>query len=198
MSKFLSLISISLLFVISFSVFIYAQDVSKETANKLNFKGLTFQPGYRIQTRYAYDFQSKINDIMLRRVRLKAKGNAFGIAKFYVEVKIDNTAQEGKTPKAKAESVFLDFKLHPALNLRIGLYDVPFTRSLLTSDSKLLFMNRSIITNKLAKFGLVDNTEGILLFGRPFGGFIEYSFGIFDNEVFETSGSHSSDWKSVV
>jgi len=194
MSKIKSLTYVLLLFVIFFSGLIYAQDKPKDNANKLNFKGLTFQPGYRIQTRYTYDFQSNIHDIMLRRVRLKGKGDAFGIAKYYVEIKIDNVAQEGKTPKAKAESVFLDFKLRPALNIRIGQYDVPFTRSLLTSDSKLLFMNRSIITNKLAKFGLVDNTQGLLIFGRPHNGRFEYSFGIFDNEVFEKSGSQSSKW----
>jgi len=174
----------------------YAQENNSadKQSEKLIFKGLTFQPGYRIQTRYAYYESSSTNDIMIRRVRFKAKGDAFGIAKYYVEMKIDNSAQEGKTPKAKIETVYLDFKLHENIYLKVGIYDVPFTRSLLTSDSKVLFMDRSIVTNKLAKLGLVDNTQGLLFHGRPMDGHLEYSFGVFDNEVFELANGQTSKW----
>ncbi len=170
---------------------VFSQEKNSE---ELSFKGLTFQPGYRIQTRYAYYESSNTNDIMIRRVRLKANGDVFGMAKYYVELKIDNTAQEGKTPKAKIEAAYLDFKLYEDVYLKVGQYDVPFTRSLLTSDSKLLIMDRSIVTDKLANLGLVDNTQGLLFYGRPMGGHLEYSLGVFDNEVFELANGQTSKW----
>lgn len=180
------------------NVFSQVSQQKSNTAVKLEFKGITFQPGYRIQTRYAYYESTHTNDIMVRRVRLKAKGNAFGIANYFVEIKFDNNGQVGKTPKPIVENAWLEFKLHKNVYMRVGRYDVPFTRSLLTSDSKLMLMNRSIVTGKLAKLGLVDNTEGVLLHGRPLNGHLEYSFGIFNNEVFEKANGQTAKWSKLL
>jgi len=148
--------------------------------------GLTFQPGIRVQPRYIYDEGTNNNDMMIRRTRLKAKGDAYEMVKYYLEWKIDNVGQEGKTATAKVESAFIDIPYNPSLNMRVGLYDAPFSRDALTSDSKLLLMDRSMIYDEITKVGLTDNTYGLLLYGRPYGGSVEYSFGLFDNDTYDS------------
>jgi phosphate-selective porin len=150
---------------------------------------ITFTPGLRLQSRYTYDDENGNHDIFIRRTRLKAKGEAFDVARYYAEIKIDSVGRFEKDPKAQVENAWLDFTVMPELALRVGLYDVPFSRNALTSDSKQLLMDRSLIKGALADLGLADNTIGVLGHGRPFGGHFEYSVGIFDNEKFEKSGT---------
>ncbi len=158
---------------------------------------ITFKPGLRLQTRYLYDTENNNNDIFIRRFRLKGSGDAFGLAKYGAELKIYNTGRFDKDPKAKVENAWLDFTVCPELVfLHVGLYDLPFSRNALTSDSKLLLMDRTLIKDALTDLGLADNTIGLLIHGRPCGGQFEYAVGIFDNEKFEkigTSGTKESD-----
>jgi phosphate-selective porin OprO and OprP len=156
---------------------------------------ITFTPGFRVQGRYSYDDASDNHDFFLRRFRLKAKGEAFGLAKYYGEIRFDNTRRFGTDQTIEVESAWVDFPVLPQLYLLAGQYDVPFSRDLLTSDSKLLLMDRSLITDELSRFGLVDNTIGVWAHGRPWGGHFEYALGVFDNRVFElgASGSRESD-----
>ncbi len=146
-------------------------------------EGITFKPGFRIQPRYSYD--NGANDMMMRRTRLKAEGDAFGKVKYKFEWKLDNVGQEGKTANVIAETVFIAYLFNPALNISVGLYDAPFSRDALTSDSKLLLMDYSLIYDKLKEFGITDNTYGLLLYGRPYEGFMEYSIGVFDSNIFD-------------
>ncbi len=67
----------------------------------------------------------------------------------------------------------------------MGLYDAPFSRSALTSDSKLLFMDRSLVKGALTNLGFADNTVGLMLHGRPQKGRFEYMIGVFDDVRFE-------------
>jgi len=150
---------------------------------------ITFTPGFRVQGRYSYDNANDNNDFFLRRFRLKAKGEAFNLAKYYGEIRFDNTRRFGTDQTVEVESAWLDFPVLPYLALMVGQYDVPFSRNLLTSDSKLLLMDRSLITDALSSLGLVDNTIGLWAHGRPFGGHFEYAVGIFDNRVFELGGT---------
>ncbi|MGQ0656977.1 MAG: porin [Chromatiales bacterium] len=156
---------------------------------------LTFTPGFRVQGRYSYDAATDNNDFFLRRFRLKAKGDAFGLAKYYGEIRFDNTRRFGADQTVEVESAWVDFPVLPQLFLMAGQYDVPFSRDLLTSDSKLLLMDRSLITDQLSSLGLVDNTIGLWAHGRPFGGHFEYAVGVFDNRVFElgATGTRQSD-----
>ncbi|NUQ66034.1 MAG: hypothetical protein HUU20_26535, partial [Pirellulales bacterium] len=66
----------------------------------------------------------------------------------------------------------------------------------LTSDSKLLVMDRSLIKEALTALGMADNTIGLLLHDRPLEGHFEYAVGIFDSVAFEkvgTTGTRQSD-----
>lgn len=151
---------------------------------------ITFKPGLRIQTRYRYDDAIRNNDFFIRRFRLKASGMVFDLAKYGAELKIDNVRRHGKDPKAEVENAWVDFPVcDEFVYIRVGLYDLPFSRNALTSDSKLLFMDRTLIKFALTDFGLADNTIGILMHGRPYQGLLEYAFGIFDNDKFEKIGS---------
>ncbi len=151
---------------------------------------ITWKPGLRIQARYTYDQATHNNDFFIPRVRFKCGGDAFGLARYYAELKIDNTGRYEDDPRARIENAWLDFPLWcERTYLRVGLYDLPFSRDALTSDAKLLFIDRSLIKDELTRLGLADNTIGIMLHGRPLKGRFEYYVGIFDNEVFEKIGS---------
>jgi hypothetical protein len=152
---------------------------------------ITFTPGLRVQVREAYDNQENNNDFFIARTRLKGSGNVFGIADYGAEVKIDNVGRfaGASTPPAQVENAWLQFPIKPAFAIRVGLYDVAFSRNALTSDSKLLLMDRSLIKDALTAIGFADNTVGVLAHGRPAGGRFEYAAGIYDNLQFEASGS---------
>jgi len=149
---------------------------------------ITFIPGLRIQTRYEYNNVDKNNDFFVRRLRLKGKGNLFNLASYAFEVKIDNAGRFNRIPNAQVENAWINFPVISDLEIRIGLYDMVFSRNALTSDSKLLLMDRSLIKGALTVLGITDNTVGILVHGRPLGGHLSYGFGIFDNLGFEIAG----------
>jgi hypothetical protein len=150
---------------------------------------ITFTPGLRVQVREAYDNQDNNNDFFIARTRIKGKGNVFGIADYGLEVKIDNVGRFAREAVAQVENAWLEFPIKRALSLRAGLFDAAFSRNALTSDSKLLLMDRSLVKDALTAIGFADNTVGLLAHGRPAGGHVEYSAGVFDNLSFEASGT---------
>lgn len=157
---------------------------------------ITFKPGLRLQTRYEYNAETNNNDISIARFRLKAGGEVYEIANYYLEMKIDGTGRSGSSPTAAVENGWIDFAYSNALVGRAGLYDVPFSRDALTSDSKLLLVDRSLIKDALTSFGFADNGIGVMARGRPFDGRFEYAVGAFNNDKFDgfrTSSSKQSN-----
>jgi len=149
-------------------------------------EGLTFTPSMRIQVRYSYGLNPADPDhnFQLRRFRLKGKGDIYGLAKYYAELKIDGTGFV-ESPTARMENGWVEFNKLPYTNLRLGLYDIPFSRNALTSDSKLLFMNRSLIKAALTSVGFADNTIGALFHEVVLDGRLGYGVGIFQNNRFK-------------
>lgn len=167
-----------------------AQDDVKVKSVTPDGKGdITFTPGFRVQIRYQNDQADKNNDFFINRLRLKGGGNVYGLAKYYFEVKIDGAGRFNRQPRAQVENAWLNFPVNDGLAIRVGLYDMVFSRNALTSDSKLLLMDRSLIKGALTVLGIADNTVGILAHGRPLAGKLTYGFGIFDNIGFEIAGS---------
>ena len=80
---------------------------------------ITFTPGLRLQSRYTYDDENGNHDFFIRRTRLKAKGEAFDIARYYAEIKIDSVGRFENDPKAQVENAWLDFTVIPELALRV-------------------------------------------------------------------------------
>ena len=149
----------------------------------------TFTGGMRIQPRYSYNGKL-INghNFQINRLRLKGKGQVTDLAKYYAEFKFtSNSLGNGSfgtfTPPGtpQAENAWIEFNTLPHANLRIGLYDIPFSRNALTSDSKLLFMDRSLIKMLLDDVGFADNTIGALFHEVGMDGRFAYAFGVFDN-----------------
>ena len=164
-------------------------DLAKGLLIATNDGDLTFKPGLRIQPRFIHDSGDGNNDFFIRRFRLKGSGSAYGVAKYGVELREDNEERTFATPNARVENAWLDFKTaSDSIFLRAGVYDLPFSRDALTSDSKILFMDRSLIMAQLTLVGMADNTDGLMLHGRPDGGRYEYAFGIFDSSRFERFG----------
>lgn len=153
---------------------------------------VSFTPGLRVQPRYTYDNADGNNDFFIARVRFKGAGNAFGIATYFTELKLDNVGRFARTVSAQIENAWMNFPIEPAFNVRVGLYDAVFSRDALTSDSKLLLMDRSLIKDALTAVGLADNTVGVLAHGRPFGGRLEYSGGVFDNLAFDVGNGSNA------
>lgn len=160
-------------------------------------KNLTFTGGMRIQTRYAYHgpLVADGHNFRIKRLRLKGKGEVLGIAKYYAEFKFEATTQSLPTITPEAENAWVEFNTLPHTNLRIGLYDIPFSRNALTSDSKLLFMDRSLIKMLLDDVGFADNTIGALFHEVAMDGRLAYAVGVFDNN--KLSGGASDDCGKV-
>jgi len=148
-------------------------------------EGVTFTPGLRVQPRYTLDNTDGNSDFFVARVRFKGGGDAYGILHYYTELKLDNVGRFNRSVSAQIENAWLNFGFKPEVNLRIGLYDAVFSRDALTSDSKLLLMDRSMIKDALTAVGFADNTVGVLVHGRPGQGRFEYSGGLFDNLAFD-------------
>ena len=147
---------------------------------------LTFTPGLRITPRYNHETTNGNNDLFIRRFRLKGCGSAYGIAKYGAEIKIDNPGRFEVSPIAIVENAWLDFPVvEDEAYLRAGRFDLPMSRNELTSDSKLLLMDRTLIKEALAGVGMADKQYGVMLHGRPDFGRWEYDVGIFDSNIFE-------------
>jgi phosphate-selective porin len=150
---------------------------------------ITFTPGARVQVRYARDDFDGNHDFYIARARIKATGDVYDVAKYYAQVKLDNVGRFGREAVAQLEDAWLDFPVLRGLGIRAGLYDAPISRNSLTSDSKLLFMDRSLIKDALTGLGLADNTIGLLVHGRVVGNRFEYSGGVFDDVQFDQAAT---------
>lgn len=158
----------------------------------LYYDGITLDFGLRIQGRFVFDDGTDNQDMMLRRTRIKAMGDIYEFGNYFLELRADNINQDQADADVQLEAGFIDLTISEEHFLMIGLYDVPFSRGLLTGDSRLLFMDRGIIINELAGLGLVDNTVGVMAHGRPAGGKYEYAIGISDNRAFDADASFGS------
>jgi len=160
-----------------------------ESVRKLSEGGPTIHFGDEGRIKFGLREQFKLesselenrNDFMIRRSRFKAEGGLLPGTSFKVELKIDDVGREGHDPKAQAEDVsFFIPVLDDRAAVRIGLYDAPLSRDSLTSDSKLLLMDRSALHDAYSGVGLSDNTIGAQISGLV-GERLELRVGLFDN-----------------
>ena len=154
----------------------------------------TLELGMRLQTRMEYESSALAplgtdgrRDFLIRRARLKANGKMQGAA-YGFEWKIDGTDQSGATPTAAVENAWIQFPLRgPALELKAGLYDQPFSRDRLTSDSRQLAVDRGEVSNVPDALGLADNVVGFQFMGKTKDSRVNYALGFFDNRFITTT-----------
>jgi len=149
----------------------------------------TLELGMRIQARMEYSRVAAtgggtewLRDNMIRRARLKANGKVQGCT-YGFEWKIDGTDQNGSTPTAAVENAWIQYPLGKGISAKAGLYDAPFSRDLLTSDSKQLAVDRGAVSAVPSALGLVDNVVGLNFIGTMKEGHVQYAAGLFDNRV---------------
>jgi hypothetical protein len=148
--------------------------------------------GLRMQPRLVFSkiARSGVNeerrDFMIRRARIKADGHMLQV-KYGLEIRLDGTGTiEGlalAAPVAGVENAWLQFPVlsNGALDIRTGLYDQPFSRDRLTSDSKTLAVDRGLVSGRPAALGMADNSIGVDVRGKLQGGRFLYVGGIYDN-----------------
>lgn len=178
-----------LLIIISIPLFTNSGYAQSEYITPDGKGEITFTPGLRIQPKYEFNGTDNNNDFYIARVRLKGKGNIYDMASYYFEIKLDNVGRFNRSTTAQIENAWLDFPVQKAFYVRTGFFDIPFSRNALTSDSKLLLIDRSMIKDALTSLGFADNTIGVFAHGRPLDGHFTYAVGLFDNLSFEVAGS---------
>ena len=140
----------------------------------------TLELGMRLQPRMEFETNAPglsgldaRRDFMVRRARLKANGKMQGVS-YGFEWKIDATDQANSTPgtvpatpAAQVENAFLQYPLKgAALELKVGLYDQPYSRDRLTSDSRQLAVDRGEVSNVPDAGGRADNDVGVQIMGQ--------------------------------
>lgn len=139
--------------------------------------------GMRLQPRLEYEHLSSTDwqrDFLVRRARLKANGKMQN-AIYGFEWKIDGTDQVGASPSAQVENAWIQLPLGGGIDLKAGLYDQPFSRDRLTSDSRQLAVDRGEVSNVPDGLGLADNATGFEFLGKAAKGRVSYAAGLFDN-----------------
>ena len=155
--------------------------------------GLRLQPRMELEREAGADGAEWRRDFLLRRARLSASGKIQGVG-YKMEWKIDGTDQVagssqtalGSLPSAQLENGYLQYPLSKSVEVRAGLYDIPYSRDRLTSDSQQLAVDRGAVSNVPNTLGLVDNGVGLHVIGKAAGGRAEYAVGLFDNRTIPT------------
>ena len=145
-------------------------------------EGFTLELGMRLQPRLEYTKLGSdgVRDFMIRRARLKANGKMLD-ATYGFEWKIDGTDQIGASPSAQVENAWMSYPLGRGVEIKAGLYDQPFSRDRLTSDSRQLAVDRGNVSNVPDAFGLADNATGFQFQGKASKGKVVWAAGVFDN-----------------
>ncbi|HHT9123611.1 MAG TPA: porin [Candidatus Wunengus sp. YC63] len=149
----------------------------------------TLNLGGRLQFRYTYkdkdeDFdQSDVQDINLRRARLYFGGNIYTkFIHYYVEL-------DGDKYNVGLRDFYIYVTPIEELNGKFGYFKVPFNRQRMTTSGKLLLQDRSIANDAFTQ----DRDYGLDLYGKPFGGHMEYHAAVFQGAGQDFSGLNNGD-----
>jgi hypothetical protein len=153
--------------------------------------------GMRLQPRFIVvgpDLGARLEwqrDFLVTRSRFKMSGDVKSVL-YSFEWRVDGSGANADTqvgaPVVDLENGWLEFALSgPEFGVHAGVYDQPFSRDRLTSDSKQLAVDRSTVSNVPALAGMADNAYGFDFRGKVNGGRFMYAAGVFDNRVIPAS-----------
>ena len=155
--------------------------------------GLRLQPRLELENEVGPGGTDWRRDFLLRRSRLSAFGKMQNVY-YKLEWKVDGTDQVasaaqtaiGAITNAQLENGYLQYPVGNGVEIRAGLYDLPYSRDRLTSDSQQLAVDRGAVSNVPNTLGLVDNGVGLHVLGNINGGRAQYAVGLFDNRTLPT------------
>ncbi len=174
-------------------------DEQGKANNKINqyIKSHKIKVGMRVQAWYQYmedgkgdDNDKALNDFMVRRAYFYIKGQATEKVGFFAHLAADRIGQDGlDKPSVGLGSGFavrdawVNYKFSDAFTFQIGRMYIPFTRFFGTESTfglltlELPFSQGGVrgapfFTSK------VGRDDGVVLWGNPFDGKIQYRFGV--------------------
>jgi len=126
-------------------------------------------------------------DFLVRRSRIKIGGKVYGVS-YGLEWRLDGTGLNAgiaaPPPISGLENGWIQWPITgPELQVKAGLYDQPFSRDRLTSDSKQMVVDRSLVSGVPNALGMADNAIGVDLRGKIDGGRYTYVAGVYDNRT---------------
>ena len=126
-------------------------------------------------------------DFLVRRSRIKIGGKVHGVS-YGLEWRLDatglNAGIAAPPPISGLENGWLQWPITgPEFQVKAGLYDQPFSRDRLTSDSKQMVVDRSLVSGVPNVLGLADNAIGVDFRGKIDGGRYTYVAGVYDNRT---------------
>jgi hypothetical protein len=153
--------------------------------------------GLRLQPRFIVvgpDLGGRLEwqrDFLVQRSRFKMNGDVLSVL-YAFEWRVDGSGANADNvvgaPVVDLENGWIELPLAgPEFAVRAGVYDQPFSRDRLTSDSKQMVVDRSTVSNVPAVAGVADNAYGFDFRGTVNGGRFMYAVGAFDNKMIAAS-----------
>lgn len=138
--------------------------------------------GALLQFRYEAsdsDNPDRRSRFLTRMVRPQLRGNLLvPWIRFFVQPELG-------TSQPKLLDLEVDFVPHEAIGLRAGQFLTPFSRAFLTPVPKLQFPDFSVANDAFR----AGRDTGAMLFGRPFGGLLEYDLAVFNGNGIDKDGN---------
>ena len=144
----------------------------------------------------------EVNDrLLIRRARLTVAGDYAEQFEFKFELELFSGANSSaRVTDIAARDVSVNWRATPEANIKLGQFKAPFGFEQLTSDSRLLSIEPSLVTTALAP----DRQIGVQLWGQPLarlwpghGNALTYYVGMFNGSGSNTSINDNSEFMYV-
>ncbi len=137
----------------------------------------------------------------VRRSRINVTGDYAEMFEFKLEGEFQLTAASNFVRTSFAGTdLFINWHAYPQVNVKFGQFKAPFGREQLTSDSKLLSIETSLVTTALAP----DRQIGVMAWGKPFASLwpdhadvVTYYAGMFNGTGRNVSTNDNSEFMYV-
>ncbi|OPX20861.1 MAG: hypothetical protein BZ151_01730 [Desulfobacca sp. 4484_104] len=177
------------------------QEVATLTGRLENFiEKHKLKAGLRMQAWYQFMEDGKaagagrkdLDDFMLRRFYFYLQGEAFPGFGFFAHIAGDRLGQDGLDQPSvglgtsiAVRDAWVYYKLGEPLTIQLGRMYIPFTRNYGTTSTfgllplELAF-NQGGVRGGIFYYSKVGRDDGVVLWGNPWGGLIQYRLGVFD------------------
>lgn len=141
----------------------------------------------RLQTRFTYthpEDQEASSGFGIRRARLLASGDAYGLFDYSIQVELGGSS-------ARLLDAYVVMPVGDIASLWVGQGKAPFSRQFLTSSSRLQFVDRAITDGRFVP----GRQQGIALRGRASG--FEWTAGVYNGNGINVANDDASYMRIV-